>query len=99
MKKLITKISIDTSQTIVPLRDNLQNFTKQLYYVKTDMSSDKTVCEVSGNFMSSRDAEERIAAHYAGKQYVGWKLVREKFKELQKKFSRGGGGHPPPRME
>ena len=66
------------------------------------MSADKTVCEVSGNFMSFRDAEERIAAHYAGKQFVGWKMVRDKFLELEKKVrnSRMGGGAPssgPPR--
>jgi len=94
-QKIISSLSILTSQTIVPLRDNLQNLTKQLHYVKTDTSSDKTVCEVSGNFMSSRDAEERIAAHYAGKQYVGWKMVRDKFRELNKKYSHGrpmGGG-------
>jgi hypothetical protein len=41
-----------------------------LNYVKSDISTDKTVCDVSGNFMSAR-ADERIAAHYAGKQYVG----------------------------
>jgi hypothetical protein len=99
-QKLISSISTITSQTIVPLRDNLQNLNKQLYYVKTDTSSDKSVCEVSGNTMSSRDAEERIAAHYAGKQYVGWKMVRDKLKELHKKYANfrppdvafGGGG-------
>lgn len=102
-QKIIFSLSILTSQTIVPLRDNLQNLNKQLHYVKTDTSSDKTVCEVSGNFMSSRDAEERIAAHYAGKQYVGWKMVRDKVRELQKKYAHGrpggrggaGAGGPP----
>lgn len=97
-QKLISSLSTLTSQTVVPLRDNLQNINKQLYYVKTDTSSDKSVCEVSGNTMSSRDAEERIAAHYAGKQYVGWKMVRDKLKELQKKYAHvgpgGGGGGP-----
>lgn len=102
-QRIIAKIANMTTQSIVPLRDSLQNLTKQLYYVKTDMSEDKTVCEVSGNFMSFRDAEERIAAHYAGKQYVGWKMVREKFKELEKKAKNwrpviGGGGGPPPTM-
>jgi hypothetical protein len=29
------------------------------------------ICEVSGNFMSSTDNEERLQAHYAGKQYKG----------------------------
>ena len=100
-QKIIAAIASLTSSAIVPLRDNLQNLTKQLYYVKTDMSADKTVCEVSGNFMSFRDAEERIAAHYAGKQFVGWKLVREKFQELELKARNwrpmgGGGGGPPP---
>jgi len=60
------------------------------------------VCEMSGNFMSTRDAEERIAAHYAGKQYVGWKMVREKFQELEKKSRNWGrpmGGPPPGQHE
>jgi RNA-binding protein Luc7-like 2 len=40
------------------------------------------VCEVSANYMSTTDNEERMSAHYAGKQYVGWKKLREKYKEL-----------------
>ena len=103
-QKLVASIAILTSQKILPLRDTLQNLQKQLYYVRNDTTSDKTVCEISGNFMSSRDADERIAAHYAGKQYVGWKMVRDKYKELQKKYGsgrgpppmRGGYGGPPP---
>lgn len=42
--------------------------------------------------MSSRDAEERIAAHYAGKQYVGWKMVRDKYRELHQKYNSQGRG-------
>lgn len=80
-----------------PLRDNTDNLLRQLQYLRSDTSTDKVVCDVSGNFMSSRDADERIAAHYAGKQYVGWKLVRDKLKELQKRgLPLGGGGGPPP---
>jgi hypothetical protein len=109
-QKIMSDIVNITTLKIVPLRDNIQNLQKQLYYVRTDTSMDKQVCEVSGNFMSSRDADERIAAHYAGKQYVGWKLVREKYDELHKKYGNGrmmggqgnypnrqGGGPPPPR--
>eukprot|EP00518_Triparma_eleuthera_P009348 CAMPEP_0182477176 /NCGR_PEP_ID=MMETSP1319-20130603/30465_1 /TAXON_ID=172717 /ORGANISM="Bolidomonas pacifica, Strain RCC208" /LENGTH=232 /DNA_ID=CAMNT_0024678357 /DNA_START=110 /DNA_END=806 /DNA_ORIENTATION=+ len=33
--------------------------------------SDKVVCSTSGNFMCAKDADDRIAAHYAGKQYEG----------------------------
>ena len=67
---------------------------RTLNYVKSDISTDKTVCEVSSNFMSSRDADERIAAHYAGKQFVGWKLVRDKFAEMKARY--GPYGPPPP---
>lgn len=101
-RKLTTMLHIQSlSLQLPPLRDNTDNLLRQLQYLRSDTSTDKVVCEVSGNFMSSRDADERIAAHYAGKQYVGWKLVREKLKELQKRgfgmsdshsYGRGGGG-------
>jgi hypothetical protein len=76
-----------------PVQEAVVGQHRNLNYVKSDISTDKTVCDVSGNFMSARDADERIAAHYAGKQYVGWKLVRDKFGEMQQKYGRYG---PPP---
>lgn len=79
---------------VSPLQENVESQLRSLNHVKSDITSDKTVCEVSGNFMSARDADERIAAHYAGKQYVGWKLVRDKFGELLKVH--GKYGPPPP---
>jgi len=101
---ILTRISQIVSDNIHPLRDTTENQKRQLYYVRSDTTSDKNVCEVSGNFMSSRDADERIAAHYAGKQYVGWKMVRAKGKEMGKKYGklnagppqRYGGAPPPP---
>ena len=99
-KKLEALLKIQMLSLQLPtLRDQTDNLLRQLQYLRSDTATDKIVCEVSGNFMSSRDADERIAAHYAGKQYVGWKLVRDKLKELQKRgFGRGppgGGGGPP----
>jgi LUC7 N_terminus len=79
---------------IAPLQDTVETQRRQLNYVRSDISTDKTVCDVSGNFMSARDADERIAAHYAGKQYVGWKLVRDKYASMMKKY--GHYGPPPP---
>jgi hypothetical protein len=76
-----------------PVQESVVGQHRNVNYVKSDISTDKTVCDVSGNFMSARDADERIAAHYAGKQYVGWKLVRDKFVEMQQKYGRYG---PPP---
>lgn len=78
---------------LAPLQESVQSQRRNLDYVKSDISTDKTVCDISGNFMSSRDADERIAAHYAGKQYVGWKLVRDKYKEMVQTYGRYG---PPP---
>jgi len=79
---------------ILDQQDAVESQRRHLNYVKSDISTDKTVCEVSGNFMSSRDADERIAAHYAGKQYQGWKLVRDKLAEMKAAY--GPHGPPPP---
>jgi LUC7 N_terminus len=86
-------------QQYAPLQESTEQQRKHLHFVKSDITMDKTVCEVSGNFMSARDADERIAAHYAGKQYVGWKLVRDKFKEMQQQYGRYGPPRPPPRRD
>mmetsp|Transcript_40218 Transcript_40218/g.97085 ORF Transcript_40218/g.97085 Transcript_40218/m.97085 type:complete len:476 (-) Transcript_40218:75-1502(-) len=103
-QKILCDIANMLSQ-LGPLQEGIQQQEKNLNHVKSDITTDKTVCEVSGNFMSARDADERIAAHYAGKQYVGWKLVRDKFGEMLQKYGRygppppmRGGGGPPPHM-
>ena len=44
-------------------------------------------CAVSGVLMSSVDNEERKIEHETGKQYVGWKLLRELRDELSEKIS------------
>ena len=93
-QRLVFEVSRIMSR-LVPLQESIDGQHRTLNYVKSDISTDKTVCEVSGNFMSSRDADERIAAHYAGKQYVGWKLVRDKFQEMIQKFGRYGPPPPP----
>ena len=93
-RSLLTALSSRMEQ-ILPLRDAIESDTRHLHYFRSNHTIDKCVCEVSGNFMSFRDADERIAAHYAGKQYVGWKMVRDKLDELKKKF--GSGGPPPSR--
>lgn len=91
-QRIIYELSRIVSR-LAPLQEGVANQQRNLSYVKSDISTDKAVCEVSGNFMSSRDADERIAAHYAGKQYIGWNLVRNKFSDMMKEFGRWG---PPP---
>jgi rubrerythrin len=46
------------------------------------------VCEVCGVFINSTDSEARRADHYNGKQYLGWKTIREKLRELENEISR-----------
>lgn len=41
------------------------------------------VCDVSGNFMNSTDNGERLRSHFDGKQYMGWKMIRDKLAELK----------------
>ena len=94
-KRSILAALASRMEQIPPLRDAIESDTRHLHYFRSNHTIDKCVCEVSGNFMSFRDADERIAAHYAGKQYVGWKMVRDKLDDLRKKF--GSGGPPPPR--
>ena len=41
------------------------------------------VCEISGVFMNSADGETRKKDHLRGKQYQGWKSIREKCAALE----------------
>merc|ERR1712199_36999 len=44
------------------------------------------VCDICGVFINSTDNEARRADHYNGKQYMGWKAIRNKLKKLEKKM-------------
>jgi len=60
--------------------------------IGNEVSQKRTiVCETCGNFMSTTDGVDRLRCHFAGRQYQGWKLCREKLKELREKVGRGGG--------
>ena len=41
------------------------------------------VCEVTGHYYSSMDGEERMALYFQGKQYRGWKRLREYLQKLE----------------
>eukprot|EP00472_Partenskyella_glossopodia_P005228 CAMPEP_0197514850 /NCGR_PEP_ID=MMETSP1318-20131121/163_1 /TAXON_ID=552666 /ORGANISM="Partenskyella glossopodia, Strain RCC365" /LENGTH=347 /DNA_ID=CAMNT_0043063057 /DNA_START=45 /DNA_END=1089 /DNA_ORIENTATION=+ len=55
------------------------------------------VCEVSGVLMSTTDSEARLKSLYSGKQYQGWKKVRDFYSFLKPlldgKQRRGARGH------
>merc|ERR1719456_2131866 len=44
------------------------------------------VCDICGVFINSTDNEARRADHYNGKQYVGWKAIRNKLRDLEDKL-------------
>jgi len=92
-QKLLCQIATIITQ-LGPLEESISIQHMKLNFVRSDTTTDKTVCEVSGNFMSARDADERIAAHYAGKQYVGWKLVRDKYQQMVQKHGKYGPPRP-----
>ena len=45
--------------------------------------SKNVVCPVSGNVMALIDTDERILAHYEGRAYSGWGIIRKKLAELE----------------
>lgn len=71
---------IDLSQEYAKQIEMLKEVTDKLI---TPTAKTSTVCEVSGNIVSNRDNNDRMRAHFEGKQYLGWKSVRDKLKALQ----------------
>ncbi|CAN0302771.1 unnamed protein product, partial [Ectocarpus sp. 12 AP-2014] len=87
---------VDEAQALLAevarMREHKSAIEKQMAE-KNENSKRDIVCEVSGNIMlvsgnilSSAENEERIRCHFQGKQYLGWKAVRDKLKELKEKF-------------
>lgn len=61
------------------------------------------VCEVCGAYLSSRDSDERLAEHFAGKVHLGFLRIRSKINELRKILEEKGYDPdrsvlPPPRV-
>merc|ERR1712224_961649 len=46
------------------------------------------VCDVCGVFINSTDNEARRADHYNGKQYLGWKTIRDKLSKFDDELDR-----------
>ncbi|GIM14200.1 hypothetical protein Vretimale_17234, partial [Volvox reticuliferus] len=55
-----------------------------------------SVCDICGVFINSTDNDQRRQEHLTGKQYLGWKAIREKYAELQNKFERSRSREPEP---
>jgi hypothetical protein len=51
--------------------------TSKLSDVVNKQDSKLIVCEVTGQYLCSQDGEDRMTLYFAGKQYRGWKAVRD----------------------
>ena len=52
----------------------------------TDFQSNKMLlCRISGNILSNVSSVHRLNSHFRGKQFNGWKQIREKYAELKEK--------------
>ena len=88
--KRMTKASEDAAEEgDIDAAENAVKRVEVLTKMKSDLERSKypgkilSVCQISGVFMSSTDNEQRKQDHYQGKQYQGWKAIREKLQELK----------------
>lgn len=77
--------SLQTAQEAEKIKKERENLDKLLKY---PCGRIMFVCEVCGVFINSTDNEARRADHYNGKQYLGWKAIRDKLKFLDNKLGR-----------
>jgi len=84
---------IDTAQEIM---EKIEVQKKVMEAFEKTMQPEKTlaVCPISGVYMSSTDNEQRHQDHLMGKQFQGWKKIREKLDELRKQQPPRKGSRP-----
>eukprot|EP00878_Enallax_costatus_P017931 GHUV01018856.1.p1 GENE.GHUV01018856.1~~GHUV01018856.1.p1 ORF type:complete len:371 (+),score=85.32 GHUV01018856.1:301-1413(+) len=63
----------------------------------TEPERTMTVCDICGVFINSTDNEQRRLDHLTGKQYLGWKKIRETYADMVKAREERFRG--PPREE
>mmetsp|Transcript_40314 Transcript_40314/g.95794 ORF Transcript_40314/g.95794 Transcript_40314/m.95794 type:complete len:322 (+) Transcript_40314:134-1099(+) len=96
-EKLGEEGDVDGAQVFSQQAESLAKQKETQYRQLTQPERTMSVCEVCGVFINSTDNEARRRDHLAGKQYLGWKAIREKLAELQKKLAGvPAPRHPPP---
>ncbi|GAB4817372.1 hypothetical protein N2152v2_004418 [Parachlorella kessleri] len=84
--KLAEGGDVDASLAAVQQAERLQREHERLQKKYTEPDRYIMVCEVCGVFIQSTDNEARRRDHIEGKQYLGWKAIREKCAELEEKY-------------
>ncbi|KAK9864703.1 hypothetical protein WJX84_009151 [Apatococcus fuscideae] len=89
--------NVDGSMAMAQQAESYHSQHEALHKSLTTPERIMTVCDVCGVFINSTDNEQRRQDHLTGKQYLGWKAIRDKHVELRDKFSgRPSGALPPP---
>ena len=73
---------LQRAQTLREMRAKIE--AKSNHPALSETKRHLVVCEVSGCLLSSADSVARLSAHFSGKQYVGWKKIRDKFEQLRR---------------
>lgn len=82
---------VDGSMMFAQQAESLKQQHESMKKTFTQPERTMTVCEVCGVFINSTDNEQRRKAssdHLNGKQYIGWKKIREAHNALVEKFDR-----------
>lgn len=74
---------VDGSMVYAQQAENFKLQHENLLKTLTQPERTMTVCDVCGVFINSTDNEQRRKDHLNGKQYLGWKAIRDKLSELQ----------------
>lgn len=75
-----------------------ETYKKQHDTLQTQLTAPErvmTVCEVCGVFINSTDNDQRRQDHLTGKQYLGWKAIRDEQTRLQEHLARQRLPPPP----
>lgn len=81
---------VDEAQEALAAIEECNREKKGIHHARGGGEKTMMVCEVSGNFLSSTDNEDRLRAHFEGKVYNGWKTVRDKYTEMTEAFRKAG---------
>ncbi|GLC50651.1 hypothetical protein PLESTB_000403500 [Pleodorina starrii] len=102
---------VDVSMALAQQANEMQAQHDRLHRSLTAPERTMSVCDICGVFINSTDNDQRrqvrnpaqpspsmLAAqeHLTGKQYLGWKAIREKHAELQNKWERSRSREPEP---
>lgn len=81
-KKFAKKGEIDEAYSVIELVKAGEAQKQSLMTVPAPEKK-QIVCPISGNLLSSTDNDERLRAHFEGKQFIGWKKVRKFLKKYR----------------